>query len=87
MTVSHGALGADGTLVVADIHFVAQDDEGEGLGVARGGLDEELVPPRIKGLEGFGRVNVVHQHAAVSASIEGYAEGLKSFLAGCVPEL
>ncbi len=74
LTVSHGPLCADGSLVVADIDLVPQDDEGEGFGVSRRGLDEEFVAPGIESLEGFGRVDVVDEDAAVGAAVEGYAE-------------
>ena len=59
LAVGHGALGADGPLVVANVDFVPQDDEGEGFWIARGCLDEEFVAPGVEGLEGFGRVDVV----------------------------
>lgn len=87
LAVGHGALGADGALVVAHVDLVAEHDEGEGFRVARGGLDQEFVAPRVERLEGFGRVDVVDEHAAVGAAVEGYAEGLEAFLAGGVPEL
>ena len=87
LAVGHGALGADGPLVVADIDLVAEDDEGEGFRVAGRGLDEEFVAPRVERLEGFGRVDVVHEHAAVGAAVEGHAERLEPFLACRVPEL
>merc|ERR1719427_1187693 len=37
---------------VAEIRLVAYDDEGEIFGVSGRGLDEELVPPVVQGLEG-----------------------------------
>ncbi len=87
LTVGHRPLCADGSLVIADVDFVSQDDEGERFRVSRRGLDEELVAPGIKGLEGFGRVDVVDEDAAVRAAVEGDAEGLEALLAGGVPEL
>jgi hypothetical protein len=36
-------------------------------------LYEKLVPPGVKGLEGFRRINVVDENTTVSAAIEGYA--------------
>jgi hypothetical protein len=87
LAVGHGALGADGALVVAHVDLIAKHDEGEGFRVAWGSLDEEFVAPRVQRLEGFGRVDVVDEHAAVGAAVECYAEGLEAFLAGGVPEL
>lgn len=82
-----GALLADGSAILAHVDLVAQDHEGEGVRVARAGLDEELVAPRVEGFEGFGAVDVVDEDAAVGAPVEGYAEGLKAFLSCGVPEL
>jgi hypothetical protein len=87
LTVGHGPLGADGPFVVSDVDLVAEDDEGEGFGVSGGGLDEELVAPRVERLEGFGRIDVVDEDAAVGAAVEGHAKGLEAFLSGGVPEL
>lgn len=87
LTVCHGPLCADGSPVIADVDFIPEDDEGEGFWVARGGLDEEFVAPGIERLEGFGRVDVVDEDAAVGAAVEGYAEGLEALLACGVPEL
>jgi hypothetical protein len=50
-------------------------------------LNQELVAPAVKCIEGFGIVDVVHKHAAVCAAVEGYTEGLEAFLSCCVPEL
>jgi hypothetical protein len=36
-------------------------------------LYKELVPPGVKGLEGFRRINVVDENATVSTAIECYA--------------
>ena len=87
LTIRHGPFGADGSLVIADVDFISEDHEGEGFWVARGGLNEEFVAPGVEGLEGFGRVDVVDEDAAVGATVEGYAEGLEALLAGGVPEL
>jgi hypothetical protein len=87
LTVGHGPLCADGAPVIADVDLVPEDDEGEGFWVARGGLDEEFVAPGVEGLEGFGRVDVVDEDAAVGTAVEGYTEGLEALLARRVPEL
>ena len=50
-------------------------------------MDQEFVAPGIEGFEGFRAVDVVDEYAAIGASVEGDAEGLEAFLAGCVPEL
>lgn len=53
----------------------------------RAGLNEELVPPAIEGFEGLGAVHIVHQNAAVGASVERDAERLEALLASSIPEL
>lgn len=50
-------------------------------------LNQELVSPRVQGIKRLGRVDVVHQHTAVSSTIEGYTERLESLLTGRVPKL
>jgi len=61
-------------LAILNIDLVAQDDEGEVLGIMGTGLDEELIAPAIQGLEGFGAVHVIDQHAAVSPAVECYTK-------------
>lgn len=41
------------------------------IGLSWAGLYEELVPPCIKGLKGFGIVDVVYKHAAVGSTVKG----------------
>jgi hypothetical protein len=82
-----GALLADGATVLAHVDLVAEHDEGESVRVARGGLDEELVAPGVEGLEGLGAVDIIDEHAAVGAPVEGDAERLEALLARGVPEL
>jgi hypothetical protein len=74
-------------LVLLDVNLIPEDDEREVFGVLRVGLDEELVPPRIEGLKGFGRVDVVDEDTAVGSTIERDTEGLEAFLTGGIPEL
>ena len=38
--------------------------------LSRAGLNEEFVPPCIEGLKGFGVIDVVDKHTAVSAAVE-----------------
>lgn len=78
---------ADHSPFLPHINLVAQYYERETLRIPWGCLNQELVAPRVKRIEGFGRVDVVNQHAAVGAAVEGYAEGLEAFLPGRVPEL
>lgn len=72
---------------VLQVHLVAEDDEGEVVGVARRRLDEELVAPRLERLEGGGRGDVEDQHTAVGAAIEGHPQRLEPLLARRVPDL
>lgn len=83
----HGPLGADDTLRLLDIDLVAQHHERKRVGVPGGCLNEELVAPRIEGVEGFGVVDVEDEHTAVGTTVEGHTEGLEALLAGGVPEL
>ena len=50
-------------------------------------LDQELVSPDLHGLEGLGHREVVHQHTAVGAAVEGDAQGLEPLLPRGVPNL
>jgi len=73
--------------LVLEIDLVAEHDERKVLGIARTGLDEELVAPAVEVLEGLGDVDVEHEHAAVGTAIECNAEALESLLAGSIPDL
>jgi hypothetical protein len=73
--------------LVAQVYLIAEDDEREGFGVARRRLDQELVAPGVEGFEGFRRVDIVDEDATVGSAIEGYAQGLETFLSRCIPEL
>jgi len=72
---------------VLHIDLVADDDEWETIRVARGSLDQEFVAPAVQVVEGLGDVNVEHEHAAISATIEGDTEGLETLLTGSIPDL
>lgn len=56
-------------------------------GLCEARLDQKLVAPVLQVLEGLLRVDIVHQHTAIRASVEGDAQALESLLAGCVPDL
>ena len=57
-------------LSVLQVNLVAQHHKGEVLRVSRAGLNQELVPPAVKGLEGVGCRHVKHQDAAVGSTVE-----------------
>lgn len=61
--------------------------EWETLWVHGAGLDKKLVSPAIEGVETLGIVHVVHEHAAIGATVKGNAQRLKALLAGRVPKL
>jgi len=79
-------LGGNDTSVL-HIDLVADDDEGETVGVARSGLDQELIAPAVEVVEGLGDVNVEHKHAAISTTIESDTERLETLLTGSIPDL
>lgn len=87
LTECHCALLRDHALVLLDINLVSEDHKGERVRVARARLDEKLVAPRVERVERLCVVDVVDEHAAVGAAVEGDAERLEALLAGCVPEL
>ena len=72
---------------VVHVDLVAEQNEGEVLGVARTRLDEEFVAPAVECLEGGGRRDVIDEHTAVGATVERDSEALKPFLARRVPDL
>lgn len=81
------SLCANHPLTLLHIHLVTQDHERKGFGVHRTRLDQELVSPRVEGVEGLGVVDIIDEDAAICASVERDAEGLETFLAGRVPQL
>jgi len=83
----HCAFLGDLPLILLHIDLVAQYDEGEVLGVPGAGLNEELVPPTVQGLERLGAVDVVNEDAAVCAAVERDTEGLESLLTSSIPQL
>jgi hypothetical protein len=87
LAVGQGSFIANHSPLIAQIYLIAEDDKREGFRVARRRLDQELVAPGVEGVEGFRRVDVVDKDATVRSAIEGYAEGLETFLSGCVPKL
>jgi hypothetical protein len=60
--------------ILTHVDFITQHHEWKRLGVARRGLNEEFVAPGIECFEGFGGIDVVDQHAAVGAAVEGDAQ-------------
>ena len=62
------------SLAFLDINLVAEDNEREVLRIVRAGLDKELVPPTVQGLERFRAVDVVYEDTAIRASVKGHAE-------------
>lgn len=90
----------DGTLTLAfltsssssyraifQINLVSQDNEREMLWIARTGLDQELVSPRVKVLECVWSCRIEDENAAVSAAIESNSKRLEALLPSCVPNL
>lgn len=61
--------------------------EWEALGVHGASLDQELISPAVESVETLRIVNIVHEHAAVGAAVEGDTQRLEAFLTGCVPKL
>ena len=72
---------------VVQVHFVAEHDKREVVGVARTGLYQELVPPRVERPERVGTGHVVDEHTTVGTAVEGHTERLEALLAGRVPDL
>lgn len=50
-------------------------------------LDQKFVSPRFQIFEGLGNIDVVNQNAAISASVESYAQRLEAFLTSSIPNL
>lgn len=69
--MSQGLFPAHHSFALLDIDLVAQHNKGEVVGVPGRGLDEEFVAPAVEGVKALGVVDVVHEHAAVCAAIEG----------------
>lgn len=57
-------------LSVLQVNFVAKHHKGEVLRVSRAGLDQELIPPTVKGLEGVGRSHIKDQNTTVCSTVE-----------------
>ena len=53
-------------------NLVAKHDEGEVVRVPGAGLDQELISPAVKGLEGIGRGDIVGENATVCSTIESH---------------
>jgi hypothetical protein len=70
-----------------EVDLVAEHDEREVLGIARTGLHEELVAPRVEVLKGLCDVYVKDQNARIRAAVERDAEALEALLPGRVPDL
>lgn len=74
-------------IAAINVDLVSKNDKWEVIGVVWASLDEEFVSPVFKVVKGFRGVDVIDEDAAVCSSVEGYAEALEAFLAGCVPDL
>lgn len=72
-------------LAVFHIYLVSKDNEREIVRIFRCCVYEELVSPRINGIEGFSIVDVVNQDAAISATVECNSKTLESFLTSSIP--
>ena len=72
---------------ILKVHLVANYNKGKVFRVARGGLNEKLVPPRVKRLERARCSNIVHQYATVSTTVESDTQRLEAFLSGGIPNL
>jgi hypothetical protein len=59
----------------------------ETLGIHRASLHQELVPPAVQCIERLRVVDIVYEHAAVGAAVEGNTQRLEALLASRVPEL
>jgi len=79
-------LGGNDTGVL-HIDLVADDDEREAIGVTRGGLDQELVAPAVEVVESLGDVDIEHEDAAISTTVEGDTKRLETLLTGSIPDL
>lgn len=71
-----GTLGRNDASVF-HIDLVTQNDEGEVLRITGSGLDEELLTPAVQVLESLGNINVEHQNAAVSSTVESNSQRSK----------
>ena len=69
------------------VDLVANHDKWEALRVHRAGLHQELVPPAVQCVEALGVVDVVDEHAAVGATVEGHAQRLEALLSSGIPQL
>ena len=87
LTPGHCAFLGYLPLILLHIDLVAQHDKWEVLRIPGAGLDKELVPPTVQGLERLGAVDVVNEDTAVRTAVERDTEGLESFLSGSVPQL
>ena len=74
-------------LALRHIDLIAHEDKRKDIGIAWARLEQEFIAPAVEGIERLGVVHVVHKHAAIGATIEGYTQRLETFLSRCVPEL
>jgi len=80
------SLVGDHTLVL-EIYLITQHNKGKVVGITGTSLDKEFVSPAVQVLERLGYIDVEHQHAAVSPTIESHTETLKPFLTCGIPNL
>jgi len=72
---------------VLHIDLVADNNEWETIRITRGSLDQELVAPAIKVVEGLGNIHIEHKNAAISTTIESDTKRLETLLTGSIPNL
>lgn len=68
-------------------HATTKTYERESLRIHRARLYQEFVPPTIQRLETLRVIDIVHQNAAVGASIEGNTQRLEALLSCRIPDL
>jgi hypothetical protein len=79
--------GAYHALGLFHVNLVANDNKGKVLGATGRSLDQEFVSPALQGLETLCVVDVEHEHAAVSPTVECNAQGLETLLSSSIPDL
>lgn len=82
-----GGLGLGHAALALTIDLVADDHEGEILGVAGAGLVQELVTPAVELLEGLLSRDIVYEDAGIGTTVESDAETLEALLSGSIPNL
>jgi len=79
-------LGGNNTSAL-HIDLVADDNEWEAIRVTRSGLDQELIAPAVQVVKGLGNVNIKHENAAISTTVESNTKRLETLLTSSIPNL